>query len=128
MEWEEIYGTNPSRVLKTLAGAAATSSSFSPLPCSPLLLHPLSNQNPERGRRASQSGTSPKAERHITFGPSVGLQLLLETTRTWTPLTPCGGFWRSLSETALLNDNLYKHQKLIYSLIDLPAVIYALQC
>lgn len=115
MEWEEIYGTNPSRVLKTLASAAATSSSFPPSPCSPLLLQLLSNQNPERGRRASQSGTPPKAERHITFGQSVQLQLLviehenMDTTDT---------LWRFLAEscsrTVLLNNNLHKHQKLIY--------------
>lgn len=119
MEWEEIYGTNPSRVLKTLASAAATSPSFPPSPCSPLFLHAPSNQNPERETRASQSGASPKAERHITFGQSVQLQLLVR--RQWER----GHHWHlvavssSFNRTVLLNDNLYKHRKLIYSIIDL---------
>ncbi len=38
--------------------------------------------------------------------------------------------WRFLAEShnrmVLLNDNLYKHQKQIYSLIDLRAAIYSL--
>ncbi len=74
---KRFMAQTPSRVLKTLASAAATSSSFSPSPCSPLLLHPPSNQNPERGRQASQSGVSPKAQHLITFGQSVQLQLLM---------------------------------------------------
>lgn len=64
MEWEEIYGTNPSRVLKTLASDAATSSSFSPLACSPLLLQP----KPREREMGQPIGASPKAEHHITFG------------------------------------------------------------
>lgn len=52
------------------------------LPPLPLSLQPTahlspSNQNAERGRRASQSDASPKAEHHITFGQSVWLQLLV---------------------------------------------------
>lgn len=60
MEWEEIYGANPSRVLKTLASATATSSSFSPLACSPLLLQPKPRER-ETGQpmgRVSQSRAS----------------------------------------------------------------------
>lgn len=127
MEWEEIYGTNPSRVLKTLASAAATSSSFSPSLCSPLLLHPLSNQNPDRGSPASQSSASPKAERHIIFGQSAQLQLLVRDNEN---MDTSDTLWQLLAEscsrTLILNDHLYKHQKLIYDLIDLLAVIYNL--
>lgn len=98
-----------------------------PSPCSPLLLHPLSNQNTERGRRASQSGASPKAERHIAFGQSVQLQLLVRDNEN---MDTTDTLWLFLAEsrnrTVLLNDNLYKHQKLIYSLIDLRAAIYSL--
>lgn len=91
MEWGEIYGTNPSRVLKTLASAAATSSSFSPLPCSPLLLQPEPRER-ETGqpiRCVSQSRAS-----HPIW-PKCSARSL-ETIRTWTPVTPCGGFWLRL--------------------------------
>lgn len=87
MEWGEIYGTNPSRVLKTLASAAATSSSFSPLPCSPLLLQPEPGER-ETGqpiRCVSQSRAS-----HPVW-PKCSAGCSLETRRTWTPVTPCGG-------------------------------------
>lgn len=70
MEWEEIYGTNLSWVLKTLASYAATSLSFSLialLTFSPSICCPTKTQR--RGRQASQSATSPKAERHFTFTP-----------------------------------------------------------
>ncbi|CAB1434282.1 unnamed protein product [Pleuronectes platessa] len=97
MEWGEIYGTNPSRVLKTLASAAATSPSFSPsfspLPCSPLFLPRLSNHSAETRSRASQSAASPKAESsHIK--PEVFSCLLetenMDTTDTLWPSPATG--------------------------------------
>lgn len=111
MEWEEIYGTNPSRVLKTLASAAATSSSFSPSPrSSSPPPPPPSKRNRGIGRRASQSCASvPQSPHsvHVTFSQSVQLQLpvseeeCVDTTDT---------LWRFLL-VFLYNDNFYKHQK-----------------
>lgn len=85
MEWQEIYGTNPSRVLKTLASICCCSLH----PPSPPALLLAANQNLSRQIWTSQSGVAPKAERHLAFGPSCSL---METMRTWTPLTPGGGF------------------------------------
>ncbi|KAA8581219.1 hypothetical protein FQN60_002800 [Etheostoma spectabile] len=50
-----------------------------------------SNQNAERGRRASQSSASPKAERHITFG----LQLLVRDNEN---MDTTDTFWQFFSK------------------------------
>lgn len=80
------------------------------LPPLPLVLHcpahpSSSNQNPERGRRASQSGASPKAGLHIPLGPSVQPQLLIRDQNVDTSDT----LWRLLVEARqrqiLLNDS-----------------------
>ncbi|XP_078136212.1 src kinase-associated phosphoprotein 1 isoform X1 [Sander vitreus] len=63
MEWEEIYGTNPSRVLKTLASTAATSSSFSSTHCSPLPLQPKRRER-EKGQPI-QCVSQSRASHHI---------------------------------------------------------------
>lgn len=89
MEWEEIYGTNPSRVLKTLvsaapaAAAAAAAATTTSLPPS----RPTKIQR-EGGRPANPVRLPKKSvTAHLAKVFS-----LLETMRTWTPLTPCGGF------------------------------------
>lgn len=90
---------------------------FSPSPCSPLLLHPPSNQNPERGETGpANPGASPKAERHITFGQSVRLQLRVRDNEN---VDTTDTLWRLRAESDLFNDNFYKHPELIYVLVDL---------
>lgn len=85
--------------------------------------HPPSNRNAERGRRASQSHASPKAQRHASHLAQVfQLQLLVRDEES---VDTTDTLWPFLS-VFLLYDNFYKHQKLIYSLIDLLAVIYSL--
>lgn len=73
-----------------------------PLPPLPLSLHcpahlSSSNQNPERGRRASQSGASPKAGHHITFGQSVQLQLLIRDNNN---MDTTDTLWRLLADAS----------------------------
>ncbi|XP_034715559.1 src kinase-associated phosphoprotein 1 isoform X2 [Etheostoma cragini] len=63
IEWEEIYGANPSRILKTLASTAATSSSFSSAHCSPLPLQPKRRAR-EKGRPI-QCVSQSRASHHI---------------------------------------------------------------
>lgn len=79
MEWEEIYGTNPSRVLKTLASAAAS------LP-------------PSRPTKAQREGSGPANP--LPPRPSVRS---LEKTRTQAALTPSGGFWPLIFVTTFAN-------------------------
>lgn len=87
MEWEEIYGTNPSRVLKTLASAAATS----PLFPSVVLLDSLPPCAVQPKPREGETGQPIRCvSQHLA--KVFSCSCLLQTTRTWTPLTPCGGF------------------------------------
>lgn len=81
------------------------------LPPLPLSLHcpahlSSSNQNPERGRRASQSGASPKAAWHLIWPkPSAAAASFTGNENVDTTDT----VWRILAELVLLNDNLNKH-------------------